>query len=58
MKRVALLLVAAFALTACGGPGRPVDLAVVTSADRPEPEGSGPGQANAAGSQTPENAAG
>ncbi|MFC0115328.1 glutamate ABC transporter substrate-binding protein [Kibdelosporangium aridum] len=54
MKRVALLLVAAFALTACGGPGRPVDLAVVTSADRPEPEGSGPGQANAAGSQTPD----
>ncbi|MCE7005460.1 glutamate ABC transporter substrate-binding protein [Kibdelosporangium philippinense] len=54
MKRVALLLAAALALTACGGPGRPVDLAVVTSADRPEPEGSGPGQANAGSTQTPD----
>ncbi|CAM3448217.1 glutamate ABC transporter substrate-binding protein [Kibdelosporangium persicum] len=54
MKRVALLLVAAFALTACGGPGRPVDLAVVTSADRPEPEGSGPGQAGSGGTEAPD----
>nr|WP_042177542.1 glutamate ABC transporter substrate-binding protein [Kibdelosporangium sp. MJ126-NF4]CTQ93532.1 Glutamine ABC transporter, periplasmic glutamine-binding protein (TC 3.A.1.3.2) [Kibdelosporangium sp. MJ126-NF4] len=53
MKRVAVLLVSAFALTACGGPGRPVDLAVVTSANRPEPDGSGPGQAGTGGTQAP-----
>ncbi|ONI73122.1 ABC transporter substrate-binding protein [Actinosynnema sp. ALI-1.44] len=51
MKRVALLLVAALALTACGGPGRPVDLAVVTAVDRPQPDGSKPGEAGATGAQ-------
>ncbi|MBP2322208.1 polar amino acid transport system substrate-binding protein [Kibdelosporangium banguiense] len=44
MKRVALLLTALTVLTACGAPGRPVDLAMVTSVDRPTPDGSGAGK--------------
>jgi polar amino acid transport system substrate-binding protein len=40
MRRVALLLAAlAVTATACGSPGRPVDLAMVTSVDRPKPDG-------------------
>jgi polar amino acid transport system substrate-binding protein len=38
MRRIALLSLAALALTACGSPGKPVDLANVTSVDRPVPE--------------------
>jgi polar amino acid transport system substrate-binding protein len=44
MKRVALLLLAVLALTACGSPGKPVDLAMVTTVDRPQPEGVMPAQ--------------
>jgi polar amino acid transport system substrate-binding protein len=55
MKRVALLLAAtAVTLTACSGPGRPVDLAVVTSVDRPAPDGSRGGQVNEGGTAAPD----
>jgi polar amino acid transport system substrate-binding protein len=54
MKRVALLLAALTTLTACSGPGRPVDLAMVTSVDRPTPDGSRPGQVSEAATKPPD----
>jgi polar amino acid transport system substrate-binding protein len=51
MRRVVLLVLAALALTACGSPGRPVDLAMVTSVDRPQPEGVAPATQTQGGTQ-------
>lgn len=54
-KRVAVLLAAvACALTACSGPGRPVDLAMVTSVERPAPDGSRAGQGGGGGTAAPD----
>lgn len=54
MRRVALLLAAVCTLSACSGPGRPVDLAMVTSVDRPAPDGSGAGKVSDGGTQAPD----
>jgi polar amino acid transport system substrate-binding protein len=54
MKRVALLLAALTTLTACSGPGRPVDLAMVTSVDRPTPDGAQPGKVSEANAPAPD----
>jgi polar amino acid transport system substrate-binding protein len=55
MKRVALLALTVLAgLTACSGPGRPVDLAMVTSVDRPAPQDSGPAQVSENNAPTPD----
>jgi polar amino acid transport system substrate-binding protein len=40
-------------LTACGSPGKPVDLAMVTSVDRPAPEGYTPAAKPSAGAAAP-----
>jgi polar amino acid transport system substrate-binding protein len=53
VKRV-VLLIAALALTACGSPGRPVDLAMVTSVERPQPDGVGSGQQTGTATQVPD----
>lgn len=53
MKRV-LLLIAVVTLTACGSPGRPVDLAMVTSVDRPQPDGVGSGQQTGTATSVPD----
>ncbi|TCO65115.1 glutamate ABC transporter substrate-binding protein [Actinocrispum wychmicini] len=53
MRRVALLALATLALAGCGGPGRPVDLANVTTVDAPQPEEVRPAEPPKPGAQAP-----
>lgn len=53
MRRVALLVLAALTLAGCGGPGKPVDLANVTTVDAPQPEDVKPATPPPPGQQGP-----
>ncbi|MET0133745.1 MAG: glutamate ABC transporter substrate-binding protein [Kibdelosporangium sp.] len=54
MNKRVLLLALLLGLSACGSPGRPVDLAMVTSVDRPQPDGVGSGQETGASTAVPD----
>jgi polar amino acid transport system substrate-binding protein len=54
MRRVVLLLAGCLLLASCGSPGKPVDLALVTTVDRPQPDGVGAAQDSGGTAQGPD----